>query len=554
MVKENLVQNIEESIRKNWNYPAFSDYDGESVNFSEVAERIRWFHMIFEKGRIKKGDKIALLGKNSKNWAIGFIATVTYGAVVVPILPDFPASDIYHIVNHSDSVFLMVSQSLYENLDEKKMPDLEAIFSLEDFGLLSYQKKSMAKIHETAESEVREKYKGRLGANEFSLPRVDNAEAFSINYTSGTSGFSKGVMLPHNSLIANIDFARRYIPLKAQDNIVSFLPLAHAYGLAFEFLFPFAVGCHITFLGKIPSPRIILEAFRKVRPRLILAVPLIIEKIYKKQIKPTLDKGAVKLLRKLPPVDKAIGKKVCKKLVDAFGGNFIEIVIGGAALNKEVEEFLTKVNFPFTVGYGMTECGPLISYSPWKQTRIFSVGRPVDTLDVKIDSPDPRKVAGEILVRGEHVMNGYYKNEEATKGAIDKDGWLHTGDLGLIDGDNFVFIKGRCKDMMLGPSGQNIYPEEIESKINNLPYVQESLVVEKEKKLFALIYPDFESVDAGGVTEAQLQEILEKNRDIVNKELPAFSKIAKFEIYPEEFEKTPTKKIKRYLYTMPLSD
>jgi long-chain acyl-CoA synthetase len=381
---------------------------------------------------------------------------------------------------------------------------------------------------------------------------VSNAALAAIVYTSGTTGFSKGVMLPHNSLIANVKFAREHLPLGSGDPMVSFMPLAHSYGCAFEFLYPFAVGCHITFLGRIPSPKVIIQAFQAVHPRLVLSVPLILEKIYRKQLKPVVDKPTMKLLLKVPLIDGAIAAKICRKLSDVFGGVFEEIVIGGAALNPDVEAFLKRIKFPITVGYGMTECGPLISYTGWKTHRPQSVGTPVDTLEVKIDSEDPKNVVGEICVRGENVMYGYYKNDEATNQAIDQDGWLHTGDLGVVDEDGFIYIKGRSKDMILGPSGQNIYPDEIEAKLNNMPYVQESLVLDKDNKLYALVYPDLELVDAQKLTEADVKTKMEENRRTLNQTLPAYSVITRIDLYPEEFAKTPTKKIKRYLYRVPV--
>jgi len=395
-----------------------------------------------------------------------------------------------------------------------------------------------------------DKYDGSLIAEKLSFPEISNNELAEIVYTSGTTGFSKGVMLPHNSLLANVIYAQNHMDLKPGDTIASFLPIAHTFGCAFEFLFPFSVGCHITFLGKIPSPKIILQAFKQVRPRLILSVPLVLEKIYDKQIKAALDKGIVKILTKAPLLKNLIYKKVCNKLIEAFGGNFKEIVIGGAALNEKVETFLKMIGFPVTVGYGLTECGPLVSYAPWDEHKTSSVGKIVDTLEVRIDSDDQQKIVGEILVRGENVMLGYYKNEEATNEAIDKDGWLHTGDLGVVDEDGFIFIKGRCKSMILGPSGQNIYPEEIEAKLNNLPFIQESLVVQKNKKLIALVYPDLGLADAKGINEKKLTVKMEENRKFINQQLPPYCPITKIELSPEEFEKTPTKKVKRYLYTL----
>jgi long-chain acyl-CoA synthetase len=546
MLKENFVEMLQESIKKNWNLPAFSDYKESSITYGEAAEKIIWLHHVFKKMHVKRGEKIALIGRNSTNWVLVYLAAVTYGAVIVPALPDFHTDDFHHIVNHSDSVLLFVADNIYEKIDEAKMPELEAIFSLQDLKKLLYSKKKIT-------AKEFEKYDGQLTVEDFSLDKVGNEELAGILYTSGTSGFSKGVMLPHNSLAANVRFARNYIPLKAGDAIFSFLPLAHSFGCAFDFLFPFAVGCHITFLGQIPAPKVLVQALGQIRPRLILSVPLLIEKIYKNRLKPQLGKAAVKILTKIPGLKNVIYKKIRQKLIDVFGGNFIEIVIGGAALNEEVENFLDKINFPFTVGYGMTECGPLISYTPFKTGhKKFSVGQLMDTLEIRIDSTVTQTDdgSGEIQVRGENVMTGYYKNEEATKATIDDDGWLHTGDIGMLDRDGFIYIKGRHKDMLLGPSGQNIYPEEIEAKLNNMPYVEESLVIEKDKQIAALVYPNMETVDAEGLSEQDLHEKMEANRELINRQLPVYSRITKIELFPEEFEKTPTKKIKRFLYTI----
>ncbi|MCD6129973.1 MAG: AMP-binding protein [Deltaproteobacteria bacterium] len=550
MLKENLVKHIEKSIRENWDLSALSDYHGQSLSYGKVAERIIYLHYIFRKSHIKKGDKIALIGKNSLNWAIVYLAAITYGAVIVPILPDFSLNDMHHIVNHSDSVFLFSSNVIYEKLDETKMQNLEAIFSLTNFTLLYHKKKNAVQIIQEAETHFLDKYGHQLTLKKFSFNEIRNDELAAIFYTSGTTGFSKGVMLLHNSLMANVLYAQNHKIMKKGDNIVSFLPLAHTYGCAFEFLFPFTVGCHITFLSKIPSPKIILEAFQEIRPQLIVSVPLIIEKIYKKQIKSFLNKKTTKWLSKFPVAEKTIKQKICKKLMEIFGGNFYEVIIGGAALNQEVELFLKEIKFPFSVGYGMTECGPLISYASHEELKLFSVGQVVDTLEIKIDSDDPRNIVGEILVRGENVMYGYYKNKEATENTIDKEGWLHTGDLGLIDEEGFIYIKGRCKNMVLGPSGQNIYPEEIEAKLNNLPFVQESLVIGKDGKLLALVYPDLELADNKGIGEQELKLKMEKNRKILNQLLPSYISISKIELYPEEFEKTPTQKIKRFLYAV----
>ncbi len=556
MLEENFVEMIQESIKKNWELPAFSNYNESALSYGKVAEKILWCHYVFQKSHVKKGDKIALIGKNSTNWAIVYLAAISYSAVIVPVLPDFHVNDFHHIVNHSDSVILFVSDTIYEKIDETKMPELEGIFSLTDFKLLHSHKKTIPKVLQKAHTFFLEKYDGSLTKENFNLGKVGNHEMAGILYTSGTSGFSKGVMLPHNSLAANVRFARNNISLKSGDPILSFLPMAHCFGCAFDFLLPFCVGCHITFLGKIPSPKILVQALGSIRPRLILTVPLLIEKIYKSRLKPKLDKAVIKVLSKLPVLGNKIHQKIRQKLIDVFGGNFIEIIIGGAALNAEVEIFLRKINFPFTTGYGMTECGPLISYTRWPENKFASVGKLIDTLEIRIDSSitDKDDGTGEIQVRGENVMKGYYKNEEATKTTIDKDGWLHTGDIGLIDEEGFIYVKGRHKDMLLGPSGQNIYPEEIEARLNNLPFVEESLVIEKEKKLMALVYPNMESVDEAGLDVQVLQKKMEENRKLLNGELPIYSRLTKIDLYPEEFEKTPTKKIKRFLYTIPFEN
>lgn len=548
MLSENFVQTLASSIRNHWKLPAFSNYGGPPMTYGEVAERILWFHALFEELGVGRGDKVALVGRNSANWAVTYLATITYGAVVVPILADFTSDDIHHVVNHSDSVLFLAGEANLEKVEPDRIPHVRGVLSLQDFSV-QFDRRGLSEA--VSKASARAKERAGLSAETFSVPEVSNADLASIVYTSGTTGFSKGVMLPHNSLMANVKFAREHLPLNPGDPIVSFMPLAHSYGCAFEFLFPFSVGCHITFLGKIPSPKVIVEAFQAVRPRLILSVPLVLEKIYRKQLQPVLDRPATKLLLKLPVLDSALCAKIRRKLVDAFGGNFQEMVIGGAALNPEVEAFLKRIGFPVTVGYGMTECGPLISYSSWREHKPQSVGKLVDTLEARVDSPNPETGVGEICVRGENVMVGYYKNPEATAAAIDKEGWLHTGDLGFIDQDGFIFLKGRCKDMILGPSGQNIYPEEIEAKLNVMPYVQESLVLDKDHKLYALVYPDLERIDAEGLSEEQVKAKMEENRKALNAMLPSYSAIVRIDLYPEEFAKTPTKKIKRYLYRVP---
>lgn len=550
MLKENLIDYIEKGISENWNLQAFTNYGGDTLNYGQVANEILKLHNIFKALDVKFGAKIAVLGKNSTNWAITYLAAVTYGAVIVPILPDFKADDIHHILNHSDSELLFIGDGLFENIDEKSIPQMNAIFDLKDFSLLYKKSKSIKEAIKKAMEEWEKELSLNLTPSSFKFEKIKNDKLAAIVYTSGTTGFSKGVMLSHNSLIGNIVYAHEHMPLKAGERILSFLPLAHAYGCAFEFLFPFTLGCHITFLTKLPSPKVILKAFSQVQPHLILSVPLIIEKIYRKQVKPVLDKGSMKVIMALPGLKSVIKNKIKKKLVAAFGSNFYELVVGGAALNEEAEAFFQSIKFPITIGYGMTECGPLISYASWDKHKPASCGQTINFLEAKIDSEDQQNIVGEIMVRGEVVMDGYYKNDEATNAAIDEDGWLHTGDLGLIDEDGFIFIKGRRKSMILSSSGQNIYPEELEAKINNMPYIQESLVIDKGGKLIALVYSDFEKIDAENISEAKIEDIMEQNRKDINQMLPAYSFISKFELYPEEFEKTPTKKIKRFLYAI----
>ncbi len=550
----NFIKTIENRIRESWYNPCFSDYGGSGITYGELAERILRFHYIFRKAHLKPGAKIAVAGKNSVNWAVAYLATVTYGAVIVPILPDFHPDDIQYIINHSDSEAAFISDSIRENIYESELTGINALFSLRNLELVHCSKRTLPVIVKRSEEEYLEGIEGGLTPRNFTLPEVSNAELAAIVYTSGTTSFSKGVMLPHNSLMANIKFAMENLKLHNGDRILSFLPLAHSYGCAFEFLYPFCSGCHVTFLSKMPSPKILLKAFSEVRPHLILAVPLILEKIYRKQIKVMLDKGSIKLLGKTPVLKGMLHRKINTKLKNAFGGEFFQIVIGGAALNAEVEAFLREIGFPCTVGYGMTECGPLISYSDWRETRFRSVGRVVDTLEARIDAPDPETGVGEICVRGENVMTGYYKNDEAGREAIDDEGWLHTGDMGTMDDEGFIYIKGRSKNMILGPSGQNIYPEEIEAKLNYMPFVQESLVLERNGRIVALVYPDMELVEKKNLSESTLRERMEENLKALNDKLPAFSNVAEIELYPEEFEKTPSKKIKRFLYTIASSD
>lgn len=550
MLTENLVKTIEASFRNHWDLPALSDYQREPLTYGAVAAQVIRLHQLFEQHNLKKGAKIALVGRNSANWGVAYLATVTYGAVIVPILPDFTADSVQHIVNHSEARLLFAADAIYDRLDVEQLPRLEAVFSLADLRLLHSRGKHRGQAADAAAPAPadQEAPAPAPAPDTLAFPAVANDELESIVYTSGTTGFSKGVMLTHNSLMANLLFAQANIPLRAGDRIVSFMPLAHSYGCAFEFLFPIVVGGHVTMLGRTPSPKVILEAFQAVRPRLILSVPLVIEKIYRKQVRPVLQKRAVRWMSKLPPLGNLLLRKIGARLQAAFGGEFIEIVVGGAALDPEVEAFFMKVGFPFTIGYGMTECGPLISYSSWRDHRPLSAGRPIEFLELKIDSADPHRVVGDVLVRGENVMLGYYKNEAATREVLSEDGWLNTGDLGTIDQDGHLYLRGRSKNMILGPSGQNIYPEEIEAQLNNLPLVQESLVLQKEGKLMALVYPDLEQADARKLDEGQIRREMEANRQLLNRRLPAYSTIASIELYPQEFEKTPTRKIKRFLY------
>ncbi len=551
MMKENLTEFIQNSIRNNWNHIAMTDYRGEDLKYSQIAEKILKLHAIFDACDIKKGDKIALIGKNSSNWGISYIATILFGAVIVPVLPDFKPNDIHHIVNHSDSVLLFCSDSIFESLDENSMNEIRCSFSLSDFSVITKKElpDGLKQVMDTMNEQFKMRYPEGLKPSDIQFKLVDNSEIAVISYTSGTTGFTKGVLIPHNSLTANVVYANHNMPLEPGDNIVSFLPLAHAYGCAFEFLWPFTLGCHITFLTKSPSPQVVMQAFKEVRPRLILSVPLVIEKIYKNQILPVVNKAPAKTLLRIPFLKNIVLSKIREKLIDVFGGNFHEVVIGGAPLSHEVEVFFNKIRFPFSIGYGMTECGPLISYANWDKTRLESAGKIVDTMEVTIDSNDPYNEVGEIFVRGENVMQGYYKNPEATKAAIDDNGWLHTGDLGIIDKDNFIYIKGRSKSMILGSSGQNIYPEEIEARLSNLSYIQESLVVEKNNKLIALIYPDQELINKNKISDTELKEILEQHRKAFNHELPVYMNLIEIRIHNEEFEKTPKKSIKRFLYS-----
>jgi long-chain acyl-CoA synthetase len=548
MIQERLIGYIEQSIRQNWDIEALSNYKEKGYSYKAIAEKILKLHILFKESGISEGDKIALVGRNSANWCLTYLSTVTYGAVIVPILPDFKPEDLTNIVNHSDSKFLFVDDKIYDSLDLTKIPEIIGVLSLDDFRLISSGNSSVKKSFSSLEEKFTEAYPD-LKQTDIKFSGISNNELAVISYTSGTTGFSKGVMITHNSLAANVRFAQNNMPLKSGDPIVSFLPLAHTYGCAFEFLFPFTIGCHITILTKTPSPQILVQAFKEIRPKLILSVPLVIEKIFKKQLLPIISKPHMKILLAIPGVNKILYKKIRETLTETFGGRFQEIVIGGAAFNADAEIFFKKIGFKFTVGYGMTECGPLISYASWNTTKLGASGRSVDTLEVTIDSPDTENIVGEIILRGENVMTGYYKNEKATREMIDSRGWMHTGDLGVIDKEGNIFIKGRSKSMILGPSGKNIYPEEIESIINNKDYITESLVIAEDNKLIGLIFPDYEMMKRDNISEEQFVKILDDTRKDVNERLPDFMSVSKFRIHPEEFVKTPKRSIKRFLYT-----
>jgi len=548
MIQERLIGYIEQSIRQNWEIEALSNYKEKGYSYKEIAEKILKLHILFKASGIKEGDKIALVGRNSANWCITYLASVTFGAVIVPILPDFKPDDLTNIINHSDSRLLFVDDKIYDTFDISKMAEIIGVLSLDNFRLV----KSLNSSVETGFSSLDQKYSEtyrELRKDDIKFSAISNDNLAVISYTSGTTGFSKGVMITHNSLAANIRYAQNNMPLKSGDPVVSFLPLAHTFGCAFEFLFPFTIGCHITILTKTPSPQILIQAFKEIRPRLILSVPLVIEKIYKKQLLSVISKPHMKILLAIPGINNILFGKIREKLTETFGGRFKEVVIGGAAFNADAERFFKKIRFRFSVGYGMTECGPLISYASWDTNKLGASGRAVDTLEVTIDSPDPETVVGEIILKGENVMTGYYKNEKATREMFDENGWMHTGDLGIIDKAGNIFIKGRNKSMILGPSGQNIYPEEIEAFINNKDYIVESVVISVDNKLIALIYPDYEMMKRDNISEEQLIQIFDKTRKEVNERLPDFMAVSKYKLHPEEFAKTPKRSIKRFLYT-----
>lgn len=554
MPNENLIQIYATSFRKNWELPALSEFgSGNTMTYADLSRRIAATHLLFKECGVRRGDKVALMGKNSINWVVTYMATLTYGAVIVPVLHDFNVQDAQHIINHSESILLFINDTIFENMEFEKIPKVKAVFSLDSRMVLAEHptsNRAAEKYLSRLSEKMRRKYPHGFTSADIDYPEIDEDNIAEINYTSGTTGFSKGVMLTLRNLGGNVRFGVQSKLHFRGSRALSFLPLAHAYGCAFDMLTPLAAGTHITLLGKLPTPKLLLKAFAEVRPNLIICVPLILEKIYRNKLRPILDKPSISNLIKIPGVNKMIFRKIRNQLIEAFGGQFEEVIVGGAPLNGEVEAFLHRIGFPFTVGYGMTECGPLISYTPWRKFIVGSSGRTLPhIMHSKIaGSTDPQNIPGEICVRGENVMKGYYKNPEATEAVLDAEGWLHTGDMGTRSDDGTIFIRGRYKTMILSANGQNIYPEEIEAKLNNMPYVAESLVVERGKHLVALVYPDYEAMDRDHISNEKLPDIMEQVRVDLNKLVAPYERIDRIQLIANEFEKTPKRSIKRYLY------
>ena len=543
---------IEDSIKSYWQLDALTDYKGATLQYQDVARKIEKLHILFENSGIKRGDRIALCGRNMSHWAVAFLATLTYGAVAVPVLHEFTAEQIHNTVNHSEARLLFVGDVVAKQIDPDKMPALEGIINIPDFSLMVSRSEQLTNARENLNRLFGERYPKHFRKENVSYYKEQSPEELAlINYTSGTTGFSKGVMVPYRAMWSNLDFASKELDsqLHPGDHIISILPMAHMYGMAFEFLKEFMSGCHICYRTRMPSPAVVAQAFTDIKPVIIVAVPLVIEKIIRKKVFPKVNTPAMKVLMHTPVIGTKIKEKIFRKVYEAFGGRLYEIIVGGAALNQEVEAFLMKIKFPIAVGYGATECAPIITFADWKLHKPCSCGRPVVHMEVKIDSKNPRKVPGEILARGLNVMLGYYKNDEATAQALDKDGWYHTGDLGVMDRKGNVYIKGRSKNMILGPSGQNIFPEEIEDTLNSLPFVMESLVVQRGGKLVALVHPDIDACTAKNMSSGDVETLMKQNLEQLNASQPAYCKVAHIEIRDEEFEKTPKKSIKRYLYT-----
>lgn len=541
---------IEKTIVNNWDKDALTDYKGETLQYKDVARKIEKLHILFEYGGVKRGDKIALCGRNSAYWATAFLATLTYGAIAVPILHEFKADQIFNIVNHSEAKLLLVGDIVAQTIEAQEMPTLKGIIYIPDYSLLVSRSDQLSEAREKLNELYGHKYPKYFRKEHVHYYKDSAEELALINYTSGTTGHSKGVMLPYRALWSNVSYCFRVLGphVKAGDSMLSILPMAHMYGLSMEFLFGFCNGCHLSFLTRLPSPAIIAQAFAEVKPVIIISVPLVVEKIIRKKIFPQVQTNLMHLLMNMPVVSRRIKQIVCEKVKEAFGGNTYEVIVGGAALNQEIETFLHNIDFPIAVGYGTTECAPLITFSDWHNFIPGSCGKQVDNMEVKILSDDPQRQLGEIITRGINVMLGYYKNEEATKNAFDNEGWYHTGDLGVMNSDGHVFIKGRIKNMLLGANGQNIYPEEIEDKLNSMAMVNESLVIQRDNKLVALVCPDHDAAKEMGFGEAELHDVMEENRRNLNDTLPAYCKIAQIELHQEEFEKTAKKSIKRYLY------
>ena len=544
-------QLIHQSIIDNWDLDALTDYKGATLQYHDVARKIEKLHILFENSGVVKGDKIALCGRNSSQWAVAFLATLTYGAIAVPILHEFMAEQIHNIVNHSDARILFCGDHVATIIDPQQMPNLEGIINNPDYSLMLSRTDKLTYAREHLNELYGKKFPKYFRKEHVHYYIEENGEEMAlINYTSGTTGFSKGVMIPYRALWSNFDFAEHVLGkiISKGDRIISILPMAHMYGMAFEFIFEFLHGCHVYYLNRIPSPAIIAQAFADIKPKIIIAVPLVIEKIIRKKVFPKIQNNRMRLLLSMPVISKKVRQKICQEVVKAFGGELYEVIIGGAAFNQEVESFLKRIEFPYTVGYGATECAPIISYADWRTHKAGSCGRQVVHMEVKIDSKHPHRTPGEILARGMNVMLGYYKNEEATAETIDKDGWYHTGDLGIMDRKGNIFIKGRSKNMLLGPSGQNIFPEEIEDALNSLPLVNECIVVQRDQKLVALVHPDIETCAARNMSSEDVINLMNQNLQVLNQSQPAYCKVAQIEIHDEEFEKTPKRSIKRYLY------
>ena len=546
---QSFIKLIEQSVIGNWDKKALTDYKGETLQYKDVARKIEKIHSILEQIDIQPGEKIAICGRNSANWCVAFLSVMTYGAVIVPILHEFKADNIHNIVNHSEARFLFVGDQVWENLDERQMPNLEGIVSLKDFSLLVSRSEDLTYAREHLNEIFGRKYPCRFLRQDIHWRCEQPDDLALINYTSGTTGYSKGVMLSYRSLISNVNYCRRMIGIRPGDSIVSMLPMGHVFGMVFDFLYGITSGAHLWFLTRMPSPKIIEESFAEIKPRIISCVPLVVEKIFKKNILPRVNSHVGKLMLHLPIINERVKSYICKEAIEVFGGNFIEIIIGGAPFNADVETFVKGIGFPYTMAYGMTECGPIICHERFENHRLGSCGKAADNMEVKVLSDDPAHIPGELVCRGENLMDGYYKNEDATAQAIDKDGWLHTGDMAIMDNDGYFYIKGRCKNMLLTASGQNIYPEEIESKLNNMPHVAESLIVLRQEKLVALVYPDADEAFSNGLNQKDLEKIMEENRETINKDLPAYSQLSRIILHPEEFEKTAKKSIKRYLYS-----